>query len=123
MILDGAKGLVKGHEVALPATKRRHDHFHILKDLKDCARFLNNQEASRVTATLKLYTRAENARDETKKRNSLQNWQKHSCNSVFSKRRDRLFPYLCNGFNMMFFSWRGIHQLIAPNCMTLLLMK
>ncbi len=67
MILDGAKGLVKGHEVALPATKRRHDHFHILKDLKDCARFLNNQEASCVTATLKLYTRTENARDETKK--------------------------------------------------------
>lgn len=67
MILDGAKGLVKGHEVALPTTKLRHDHFHILKDLKDCARFLNNQEASRVTATLKLYTRTENARDETKK--------------------------------------------------------
>ena len=67
MILDGAKGLVKGHEVALPGTKLRRDHFHILKDLKDCARFINNQEASRVTATLKLYTRTENARDEIKK--------------------------------------------------------
>ena len=63
-ILDGAKGLTKGHEEALPNTKLQYDHFHMIKDLKDCARFLKNQVDSAVTAALKLHKRAGNQRNE-----------------------------------------------------------
>ena len=66
-LVDAAKGLVKGHEVALPGTKIRHDHFHTLKDMKDCARFLKNKVLSSTTSVLKLCVRAENARDPEKK--------------------------------------------------------
>lgn len=66
-IVDGAKGLVKGHEKYLPETALRHDHFHCISDLKDCGRFLRNQVASQVTATLKLVYRAERAQDAGKK--------------------------------------------------------
>lgn len=66
-ILDGAKGLTKGHEEALPATKLQYDHFHIIKDMKDCERFLKNQVASAVTAALKHYKKADNQRDEMQK--------------------------------------------------------
>lgn len=67
-ILDGAKGLVKGHEVALPETKLRHDHFHCIMDMKNCARFLKNKEASAATAAMKLYQRSINAKNEEKKK-------------------------------------------------------
>jgi hypothetical protein len=63
-ILDGAKGLTKGHEEALPNTKLQYDHFHMIKDLKDCARFLKNQVDSAVTAALKLHKRAGSQRNE-----------------------------------------------------------
>ena len=66
-LVDAAKGLVKGHEVALPGTKIRYDHFHTLKDMKDCARFLKNKVLSSTTSVLKLCVRAENARDPEKK--------------------------------------------------------
>ena len=46
----------------------RHDHFHFIRDLKDCARYLKNQVASRTTATLKLVGRAEKERDAQKKK-------------------------------------------------------
>jgi hypothetical protein len=42
-VLDSAKGLTKGHEEALPGTKLQYDHFHMIKDFKDCSRFLKNQ--------------------------------------------------------------------------------
>ena len=74
-ILDGAKGLIKGHEIALPKTKLRHDHFHFIRDLKDCGRFLRNKVASLTTKTLKLFQRAEKAQDEQKK---------IACNEVLS---------------------------------------
>jgi Transposase len=66
-ILDGAKGLTKGHEEALPNTKIQYDHFHIIRDMKDCERFLKNQVASAVTAALKYYNKADNQRDEIQK--------------------------------------------------------
>lgn len=66
-IIDSAKGLIKGYEEALPNTKLRHDHFHMISDLKDCARFFKNKEASTVTATLKAYKRVDVARDSQKK--------------------------------------------------------
>lgn len=58
-IIDNAKGLVKGHEIIVPMTTLRYDHFHFIRDLKDCGRFLRNQVASKTTATLKLVSRAE----------------------------------------------------------------
>ena len=67
-ILDGAKGLVKGHAISLPGTTIRHDHFHILKDLKDCGRFLSNKEASQATAALCLYRKVEAASAAEKKK-------------------------------------------------------
>jgi len=65
-IIDAAKGLTKGHQEVLPKTMLRYDHFHIIKDLKDCCRFLKNQEASAITAALKLYKRAEKERTKGK---------------------------------------------------------
>ena len=61
-IIDAAKGLTKGHQEVLPKTVLRYDHFHIIKDLKDCCRFLKNKEASAITAGLKLYKQAEKER-------------------------------------------------------------
>jgi len=45
----------------------RHDHFHIIMDIKDCGKFLSNEEASAVTTALKLLNRADKARNEEKK--------------------------------------------------------
>ena len=67
-IVDSAKGLIKGHADVLPKTTLRHDHFHFIRDLKDCARYLKNQVASRTTATLKLVRRAEKERDAQKQK-------------------------------------------------------
>ena len=67
-IVDGAKGLIKGHESVLPEVRLQHDHFHIVRDLKDCGRFLKNQVASKVTDTLKLVRRTEKAQDAHKKK-------------------------------------------------------
>jgi len=63
-IMDSAKGLIKGHEEVMPNTIRRHDHFHMIKDLKDCSRFLKNREASSITAVLKIMKKVDKARDE-----------------------------------------------------------
>jgi hypothetical protein len=67
-ILDGGKGLIKGHEVALPETKLRHDHFHCIMDMKDVARFLRNQVASAATAALKLLQKSLNIKNPDKKK-------------------------------------------------------
>jgi transposase-like protein len=66
-IIDGGKGLTKGHKSALPKTTLRLDHFHFIRDLKNCSRFLKNKVASRVTKTLQLVARAEKVQDEQKK--------------------------------------------------------
>ncbi len=73
-ILDGASGLVKGHEEVLANTKIRHDHFHIIKDMKDCGMFLQNEIASTVTETLKLYNRANKGSNEIKKSKFTEAW-------------------------------------------------
>lgn len=67
-IVDSAKGLIKGHEIVLPKTTLRHDHFHFIRDLKDCSRFLKNQVASRVTDTLKSIRRADRVQTVEKKK-------------------------------------------------------
>jgi hypothetical protein len=67
-VIDSAKGLIKGHEIVLPKTALRHDHFHLIRDLKDCARFLKNELASRTTETLKLVRRVEKTQDKKKKK-------------------------------------------------------
>ena len=67
-ILDGGKGLIKGHEEALPETKLRHDHFHCIMDMKDVARFLRNQVASAATAALKLLQKSINIKNPDKKK-------------------------------------------------------
>ena len=66
-IIDGGKGLTKGHTLALPKTTLRLDHFHFIRDLKDCSRFLKNEVASRMTQTLKLLGRTERTHNEQKK--------------------------------------------------------
>lgn len=63
-IMDSAKGLVKGHEEVMSETTRRHDHFHIIQDIKDCSRFLKNKEKSSATAILKLLNKADKTKDE-----------------------------------------------------------
>ena len=68
VIIDSAMGLTRGYEVALPNTHRRHDHFHFLKDLKDCARFLKNQENSMVSEVLRLMHAFDKARCPNKKK-------------------------------------------------------
>ena len=67
-ILDGAKGLVKGHEDILSETKLRHDQFHCIMDLKDVARFLRNQVASAATAALKILQKSINTKNSDKKK-------------------------------------------------------
>lgn len=74
-ILDGGKGLVAGHKIALPNTKLQHDHFHIIKDIKDCGQFLKNEEASAVTMTLKLYNRSNQNNNDEKKKIALDAFQ------------------------------------------------
>lgn len=73
-IIDSAKGLTKGYEVVLPKTVIRHDHFHIIMDIKDCGRYITNKEASAVTAALKLYNRANKCRNEDKKQMLNEAW-------------------------------------------------
>jgi len=43
-------------------------------DMKDCARYITNKEASTVTAALKLDQRASKCRDEEKKQTLIEAW-------------------------------------------------
>lgn len=73
-LIDGAKGLLKSVEEVLPKTALRHDHFHIIMDMKDCARYITNEEASAVTAALKIDKRINKCRDEGKKQALIEAW-------------------------------------------------
>lgn len=73
-LIDGAKGLLKGFEEILPKTAIRHDHFHIIMDMKDCGRYITNEEASAVTAALKIDKRVSKCRDEEKKQTLIEAW-------------------------------------------------
>ena len=79
-IIDGAKGLLKGHEEALPDTKIRYDHFHMLKDMADCRRLLKNKTLSSTTCILNLLARIENAKDLEGKKQLI-----HTCREAYSK--------------------------------------
>jgi len=79
-IIDGAKGLLKGHEEVLPDTKIRYDHFHMLKDMSDCRRFLKNKTLSSTTYVLNLLARVENAKDLESKKHVI-----HRCREAYSK--------------------------------------
>lgn len=75
-LLDGAKGLIGGHQEILPNTKIRLDHFHMIQDMKDCSRFLKNEEASKTTAALKFYGRFNKEQDFEKKIVLSETWDK-----------------------------------------------
>ena len=67
-LMDSAKGLIKGHAEVLPSTVRRLDHFHLIKDLKDCGRFLKYQEDSAITKAFHLQRKANIAKNEAGKK-------------------------------------------------------
>jgi len=73
VIVDGAKGMAKGYQEVFPNTKIRNDHFHIIRDLKDTARFLRNKAQSALTAAGKSYNRMTKAlNDKLKEKFRLQ---------------------------------------------------
>ena len=74
VLIDGGKGLLKGFEEVLPKTTLRHDHFHIIMDMKDCSRFITNKEASAVTVALNIDKRVNKCRDEEKKQVLIEAW-------------------------------------------------
>lgn len=64
VIVDGAKGMTKGYQITLPDTKIRYDHFHIIRDIKDTARYLRNKESSALTAASKSSDKIETAKSD-----------------------------------------------------------
>jgi len=67
-IIDGANGMINGYEEALPDTKLRHDHFHFIMALTDCAQFLKNRMDSAKTEAMELFSRSINAKSEEKEK-------------------------------------------------------
>jgi len=67
-IIDGANGMINGYEEALPDTRLRHDHFHFIMALTDCAQFLKNRMDSAKTAAMELFSRSINAKNEDKEK-------------------------------------------------------
>jgi hypothetical protein len=65
-VIDGATGLLKGYTDAMKVVIR-HDHFHIIRDILNCIRYLLNKEKSAATKVAKLQKRATNGRNEVKK--------------------------------------------------------
>jgi hypothetical protein len=62
VIVDSAKGMTNGYKEALPGTKIRYDHFHILRAIKDVARFLRNKTQSSLTKAEKAYVKLATAK-------------------------------------------------------------
>ncbi len=67
VIVDGAKGMAKGYQEVFPDTKIRNDHFHVIRDLKDTARFLRNKSQSTLTAAGRIYNKITKAKNEALK--------------------------------------------------------
>ena len=67
VVVDSAKGMTNGYKEALPNTKIRYDHFHILRAIKDVARFLRNKVQSKLTIAEKVYTKFVSATSEDAK--------------------------------------------------------
>lgn len=93
-IMDSAKGLNKGHEIALPKTVRRQDHFHLLQDVKDCGRYLTNEEASSATATLKLLHKTDKIRHKNEKK-------QHRRKYLLALKRHQQLENICRQFNLL----------------------
>ena len=66
-VIDGASGLLKGYTDAMTSVTIRHDHFHIIRDILNCVRYLSNKEKSAATKAFKLQERATNGRNDVKK--------------------------------------------------------
>ena len=64
VIVDGAKGMAKGYQEVFPDTKIRNDHFHVIRDLKDTARFLRNKAQSALTAAGRIYNKITKTKNE-----------------------------------------------------------
>ena len=62
VIVDSAKGMTNGYKEALSGTRIRYDHFHILKAIKDAARFLRNKAQSMLTTAEKTYVKIASAK-------------------------------------------------------------
>jgi hypothetical protein len=67
VIVDSAKGMTNGYKEALPNTKIRYDHFHILKAIKEVARFLRNKVQSSLTTAEKSHAKRALAKTDTSK--------------------------------------------------------
>ena len=93
-IIDGGKGLIKGHEEALPETKLRHDHFHCIMDMKDVARFLKNQVASTATVALNLLQKSLRVKNPAKKKEFEIMFEKALSNNMRLESVSRLFNIL-----------------------------
>lgn len=66
-VIDGASGLLKGYTDAMKSVTIRHDHFHIIRDILNCVRYLMNKEKSALTKVAKLHERSTNGQNEAKK--------------------------------------------------------
>ena len=66
-VIDGASGLLKGYTDAMKSVTIRHDHFHIIRDILNCVRYLFNKEKSATTKVSKLQERVTNGRNEVKR--------------------------------------------------------
>lgn len=95
-ILDGAKGLVKGHEEILSETRLRHDQFHCIMGLKDVSRFLKNQVASAATATLKIMQKSINTKKPDKKKEYEALFAQALSNHAYLDEISALFSTLAN---------------------------
>jgi hypothetical protein len=62
VIVDSAKGMTNGYKEALPGTKIRYDHFHILRAIKDVARFIRNKTQSSLTKAEKAHVKLATAK-------------------------------------------------------------
>ncbi len=62
VIVDSAKGMTNGYKEALPNTKIRYDHFHILKAIKEVARHLHNKVQSSLTTAEKSHAKLASAK-------------------------------------------------------------
>ncbi len=65
-VMDGGSGMLAAFNSILPNISIRYDHFHIIKDIKEDLRFLNNKKESAMTEVIKLSIKIDNARKKNK---------------------------------------------------------
>ena len=59
--------MTNGYKQALSETKIQYDHFHFIRDMKDCKRFLKNKMASKITSAAKLEQKINREKNPAKK--------------------------------------------------------